>query len=42
MLIVQEGESNQAALAAYAKSRGIDVTDVHCPVVYLSEREARL
>jgi predicted nucleic acid-binding protein len=36
VLIVKDGETNDAALAAYAKRHGIAVTDVRCPVVYLS------
>ena len=43
VLIVKDGKTNQAALAAYPKkARGIEVTDVRCPVVYLSESDARL
>jgi hypothetical protein len=41
VLVVKDGETNEAALAAYAKTRGIAVTEVHCPVVYISETDAR-
>jgi hypothetical protein len=42
LLIVKDGETNEAALAAYAKARGIYATDVRGPVVYISETDARL
>jgi len=42
VLIVEDGETNQAALAACAKLRGIEVMDVRCPAVYISESNARL
>ena len=35
-------ETPQATLAAYANARGIAMTDVRCPVVYISESDARL
>ena len=42
VLIVKDGETPQATLAAYANARGIAMTDVRCPVVYISESDARL
>jgi hypothetical protein len=36
VLIVKDGTTTHAALATYAKARGIAVTDVRCPVVYIS------
>ena len=42
VLIVKDDETNQTALAAYAKSRGIDASAVRCPVVYVSGADARL
>lgn len=42
LLRVLDGETNAQALPRYARSRGRSPAEIHGPVIYLTEEEARL